>query len=59
LPVLQEAVRSDEELLNDEGNVTSRPRPWKRKRRVNARLRAFRLRCARRKFKQIGINLEE
>jgi len=43
-PALQEDVKS---------------KPWKRKRRVNARLRLFRLRCARRKYNQLGINLEE
>ena len=38
---------------------TIKTKPWKRKRKVNARLRAFRLRCARRKYKQLGIYLEE
>jgi hypothetical protein len=52
-------VKSDGELFSDESNDVARSRPWKRKRKLNARLRAFRLRCARRKFKQIGINLEE
>jgi hypothetical protein len=52
-------VKSNGKLLADGSNDSIRPRPWKRKRRVNARLRAFRLRCARRKFKQIGINIEE
>jgi len=52
-------VKSDGELLSNEGNDVARSRPWKRQRKVKARLRAFRLRCARRKFKQIGINLEE
>ena len=38
---------------------TVKTKPWKRKRKVNARLRTFRLRCARRKYKQLGIYLEE
>jgi len=46
-------------VKSDTEKISATPKPWKRKRKINARLRAFRLRCARRKFKQIGIDLEE